>query len=322
MKTNVPHILFVDDSPMILNVLGDQLTKKGYLLTLCGSAEEAWEVFQEKEFDLVLVDIILPGMSGLNLLKLMKESKPHIDAIVISSTSSSYSTIRALRLGAYDYLVKPIDDENILYNAVKRALEKKELQLQNEHLIGELSVKNRQLQEALDMMKTTNRLFSQLSSTPEVGSILRILVEKAVEQLNAEKGYLLLLDKSGSHFSMKISVGISHETVRTFKLPLDRGISGLVASKNKPLRINAEEASKYTRYINEEDLNNDLLTDQGFISFPLRIKDKVAGVVNICGRKGGDSFSDTECEFIALVANHAVTAINTVGQLHQMKKSA
>lgn len=322
MSSDKPHILFVDDSPMTLKVLGGQLTRKGYLLTLCESAEEAWEVFQEKEFDLVLIDIILPGMSGLNLLKIMKESKPHIDAIVISSTSSSYSTIRALRLGAYDYLVKPIDDENILYNAVKRALEKKGFQRQNERLIEELSVKNSQLQEALEMMKTTNRLFSRLSSTPEVGNILRILVENAVEQLNAEKGYLLLLDKSGSHFYMKISVGISHETVRNFKLPLDRGISGLVASKNMALRINADETSKYSRYINEEDLNNDLLTDQGFISFPLRVKNKVSGVVNICGRKGKDSFTDTECEFIALVANHAVTAINTVGQIHQMKRGA
>lgn len=322
VKTDAPHILLVDDSPMILKVLGDQLVKKGYLVTLCESAEDALKVFQEKEFDLVLADIILPGMSGLNMLKLMKESKPYIDVIVISSTSSSYTTIRALRLGAYDYLVKPIDDENILSNVVKRALEKKGLQQQNERLVADLSVKNRQLQEALDMMKTTNRLCSLLSSTPEVGNILRILVEKAVEQLNAEKGYLLLLDKSGSHFSMKISVGIGLETVRKFKLPCNRGISGLVASTNKALRIDANDVSKYTRHINEEDLSGDLLTAQGCISFPLRVKDKVAGVVTICGKKGGNSFSDTECEFIALLANHAAIAINIAGQFYQMKKAA
>ena len=54
----------------------------------------------------------------------------------------------------------------------------------------------------------------------------------------------------------------------------------------------------------------------------LRFKDKVAGVVNICGRKGGNSFTDTECEFIALLANHAAIAINTAGQFYQMKKGA
>ncbi len=306
---------------MILKVLGDQLVKNGYLVTLCESAEEALEIFQETEFDLVLADIILPGMSGLNMLKLMKDSKPLIDVIVISSTSSSYTTIRALRLGAYDYLVKPIDDENILSNVVKRALEKKGLQQQNELLVADLSVKNRQLQEALDMMKTTNRLCSLLSSTTEVAGILRILVEKAVEQLDAKQGYLLLLDKSGSHFFMKISVGISRDTVKMFKLPCDRGISGLVASRNKPLRIDEKDSSKYARHITEEDLCGDLLTAQGCISFPLRIKDKVAGVVNICGKNGGNSFTDTECEFIALLANHAAIAINTAGQFHQKKKA-
>ncbi|MBI5484952.1 MAG: response regulator [Deltaproteobacteria bacterium] len=321
MKSDKYHVLLVDDSPMILKVLGDQLVKNGYLVTLCESAEEALEVFQEKEFDLVLADIILPGMSGLNMLKLMKDSKPGIDVIVISSTSSSYTTIRALRLGAYDYLVKPIDDENILSNVVKRALEKKELKQQNERLVADLSVKNRELQEALDMMKTTNRLCSMLSSTTDVASILRILVEKAVEQLNAEKGYLLLLDKSGSHFSIKISVGINHETVKQFKLPCERGISGLVASKNKPLRIDAGNTSKYINYIREEDQNGDLFSGNACISFPLRIKDKVAGVVNVCGRKGGGSFSDTECEFIALLANHAAIAVNNAGQFYQMKKN-
>lgn len=306
---------------MILKVMGDQLVKNGYLVTLCESAEDALEVFQEKEFDLVLADIILPGMSGLNMLKIMKDSKPYIDVIVISSTSSSYTTIRALRLGAYDYLVKPIDDENILSNVVKRALEKKGLKQLNEHLVADLSVKNRQLQETLDMMKTANRLCSLISSTTEVSSILRILVEKAVEQLDAKQGYLLLLDKSGSNFLMKISVGISLETVKEFKLSCDRGISGLVASRNKPLRIDVKDASKYTSHIKEEDQSGELLAAQGSISFPLRIKDKVAGVVNICGKKGGTSFTDTECEFIALLANHAAIAINTAGQFHQKKKA-
>lgn len=160
-----------------------------------------------------------------------------------------------------------------------------------------------------------------LSSTTDVASILRILVEKAVEQLNAEKGYLLLLDKSGSHFSIKISVGINHETVKQFKLPCERGISGLVASKNKPLRIDAGNTSKYINYIREEDQNGDLFSGNACISFPLRIKDKVAGVVNVCGRKGGGSFSDTECEFIALLANHAAIAVNNAGQFYQMKKN-
>jgi len=322
LKSDAPHILVVDDSPTILKAISDLLLKKGYRVTQCESAEDAIRIFLKEEFDLVFTDIILPGMSGLNLLKLMKESKPYIDVIVISSTSSSFTTIRALRFGAYDYLVKPIDDENILYNVVDRTLEKKGLQQRNERLVAELSLKNRKLQEALEMMKTTNRLFSLISSTLDVGDILRMLVEKAVEQLNAHKGYLLLLDKSGSHFLMKFTVGVSHESARKFRLPCDRGISGLVASSNKALRIDVEDVSKYSKYLEEEDLDGELFAIPGSISFPLRIKDKVAGVVNICGRKEGEVFSDTDCEFIATLANHAAIALNTAGQFHMMKRGA
>lgn len=322
MKIDAAHILVVDDSPSILKMFTDLLVKNGNVVTPCETGEDAIKHFLREDFDLVLTDIMLPGMSGLNLLKLMKESKPFVDVIVISGNTSSFTTIKALRYGAYDYLVKPIDDEAILYNVVSRTLEKKGLQHQNERLVAELSAKNKELQDTLDMLKTANQLCSMISSTLDIGDILRILVEKAVEHLNAHKGYLLLLDKSGTKFSMKFSVGINHVTAKQFKLSTDQGISGLVASKNKPLRLDMSDSPNYSRYIGEEDLNGDLFTIPGILSFPLRVKDKVVGVVNICGRKDGKPFTDIEFEFIAILANHAAIALDTAGKVYLMKKQA
>lgn len=121
---------------------------------------------------------------------------------------------------------------------------------------------------------------------------------------------------------MKFSVGVNHVTAKKFKLRNDQGISGLVASKNRPLRLDIEQTPKFTKYINEEDVNGDLFTIPGSISFPLRVKDRVVGVVNICGRKDGKPFTDTEFEFVAILANHAATALDTAGQVYKMKKSA
>lgn len=322
MNAGTPHILVVDDSPSILKMLSELLVKKGYLVTACESGEEAIKRFLAQDFDLVLTDIMLPGMSGLNLLKLMKESKPGVDVIVISGNTSSFTTIKALRYGAYDYLVKPIDDETILYSAVGRNLEKKGLQKQNELLVADLSAKNKELQNTLDMMRTANSLCSMISSTLEIGDILRILVEKAVEQLSAHKGYLLLLDKKGENFCMKFSVGVNHVTARKFRLRKDQGISGLVASKNRPLRLDMEQLPKFIKYIKEEDVNGDLFNIPGSISFPLRVRDRVVGVVNICGCKDDKPFTDTQFEFIAILANHAATALDTAGQVYMMKKNA
>lgn len=322
MKADSPQILVVDDSPSILKMLCDLLVKKDYIVTPCETGEEAIKHFLREDYDLVLTDIMLPGMSGLNLLKLMKESKPYVDVIVISGNTSSFTTIKALRYGAYDYLIKPIDDETILYNVVNRTLEKKGLQKQNERLVADLSVRNKELQDTLDMMKTANRLCSLISSTLEIGDILRILVEKAVEQLKAHKGYLLLIDKSGTQFSMKFSVGINHVTAKQFKLGTNQGISGLVVSNNKALRLDLLDSEKYSKYISEEDVNGDLFTVPGILSVPLRVKDRMVGVVNICGRKDSKPFTDTEFEFLSILANHAATALDTAGQVYMMKKNA
>jgi DNA-binding response OmpR family regulator len=322
LKNEVAHILVVDDSPNILKFYCDLLLKKGYQVTACETGEDAIRSFIGNDFDLVLTDIMLPGMSGLNLLKLMKESKPYVDVIVISGNTSSFTTIKALRYGAYDYLVKPIDDEVILYNVVERTLEKKELQQQNQRLVADLSAKNKELQETLEMLKTANSLCGMISSTLEIGDILRMLVEKAVEQLKAHKGYLLLLDKTGRNFSMKFSVGISHVTAKEFKLTTDEGISGLVCTKNKPLRLDMLDSPDFDKQIKEEDLNGDLFTVPGILSFPLRVKDRVVGVVNICGRKDSKPFTDTEFEFLAILANHAAIALDTAGKVYLMKKSA
>lgn len=322
VKSDVPRILLVDDSPAVLKMLCDMLTKKGYHVTTCESGEEAIRNFIGGDYDLVLTDIMLPGMSGLNLLKLMKESKPYIDVIVISGNTSSFTTIKALRYGAYDYLVKPIDDEAILYNVVERTLEKKGLQQQNERLVADLSMKNRELQDTLELMKTANQICSLISSTLEIGDILRFLVEQSVEKLRAHKGYLLLLDKKGTNFSMKFSVGISHVTAKRFMLKNNQGISGLVVSKNKPLRLNMKQLPAFSQYMSEEDVNGDLFNTPGILSVPLRIKEKVVGVVNVCGRKDGKQFSDSEFEFLSILANHAAIALDTAGKVYMMKKTA
>lgn len=320
MENMSPHILVVDDSPSFQKMLSGRLVKKGYRVSCASSGEEAIKIFQAEDFNMVLTDIILPGMSGLNMLKLVKEIKPEMDVVIISSNASSFTAIKALRLGAYDYIVKPIDDEAILYNVVARTLEKQALTAENRRLINDLSVKNRALQETLDMMKTLNDVCAIIASTTDIGDILRKLVESAVEQLRAKKGYLLLLDKGGSNFSMKVCVGIDHHLAKAFTLKHDQGISGLVAANNKPLCIESDIPAHLTLRLLEEDVCGDLFSTPGILSVPLLVKDRVVGVVNISGRSGGKMFTDTEVEFITTLANFAAIAIDNAGTFYRLKK--
>ena len=321
MNNISPHILVVDDSPSFQKMLSNLLLKKGYRVSCAASGEEAIKTFQTDEFNLVLTDIILPGMSGLNMLRLVKEMKPDTDVVIITSNASSFTAIKALRLGAYDYIVKPIDDEAILFNVVARTLEKQALTRENRRLISDLSDKNLALQETLDMMQTLNSVCAIIASTLDIGDILRKLVESAVEQLKAKKGYLLLLDKGGTNFSMKVCVGIDHHLAKTFSLRHDQGISGLVASENRPLRMEADIPEALTLRLLEEDICGDLFSTPGILSVPLLVKERVVGVVNISGRSDGKMFTDTEIDFITTLASYAAIALDNAGIFYRLKKN-
>jgi CheY-like chemotaxis protein len=321
LEKNISSILVVDDSAVFRKMIVELLLKRGYNVSSASSGEEALRLLESATFQLVLTDIILPGMSGLSLLKLIKELNPDIDVVIVSGNDSSFTAIKALRLGAYDFIVKPVDDETILYNVVERTLEKQALILENRFLVSDLSEKNRELQTTLNMMKALNSACTLIASSLDIGEILRMLVECAVEELKACKGYLLLLDKGGENFSMKVCVGIDHHLAKTFTLRCNRGISGLVAASNKPLRIEADIPAPLTHRILEEDVCGDLFSTPGILSVPLVVSGKVVGVVNISGRSDGVMFTDMEVEFITALAGFAAIALENAGTFHRLKRN-
>lgn len=320
MNFETTNILVVDDSPAFQKIVADMLMQRGYRVTCASSGEDAIKLFAEETFNLVLTDIILPGMSGLNLLKMIKDIRPVTDVVIITGNASSFTAIKALRLGAYDYIVKPIDDDTILYNVVERTLERQTLTLENRRLINDLSEKNRALESTLNMMKALNRACAMIASTLDISEIMGRLVQSAVEQLRATKGYLLLHDKGSKSFIMKGCVGIDRHIQKTFSLSEEKGISGLVAATNKPLRIEANIPMALTQRILEEDHSGELFSSPGILSIPLRVKDRVVGVVCISGRADGKMFTDAEVEFVSTIANHAAIALDNAGTLYKLKK--
>ncbi|RNC71062.1 MAG: response regulator [Desulfuromonadales bacterium] len=314
------RVLVVDDTSPSRKGLARILEKGGFAVAIAPSGEEALKAVQATPFNIVVTDVTLPGMSGLNLLKLVKECKPDLELIIVTSNASSYTAIKALRLGAYDFIIEPVDDPAILLNIVERALEKQTLTLENRRLIGDLKERNRELNDALHMMKTANRLCAGISASLDAGDILRKLVEGAVEELHARKGYLLLPDREGHSFSMKVSVGISRELAMGFRLRWDQGLSGLVATNGKALAVGGKIPAPLAPRTREEDPTGELFTPPDILSVPLRVKDKVAGVLTVSGRVGDGPFTDAEAEFLSIIVNHAAIALDNAGSYYKLKK--
>jgi len=148
MKSDMNRILVVDDESSLRLVLSEVLGDEGYQVTSAASAEEALELFEKQRFELVFCDIVMPGMSGIELLQQVKQHYPQTEVIIITSHASLETAITALRTGAYDYLLKPFESLDLIASFAERALSKVHLERENLRLVDELREKNAALEEA------------------------------------------------------------------------------------------------------------------------------------------------------------------------------
>ncbi len=105
------RVLVVDDDNDLLALLDESLRGHGYEVTTCGTAEMGLEVLERSGFDVVLADVNLPGMSGIDFCARVAADRPDLSVIVMTAFSSMKAAVGALRAGAYDYLVKPLDTD-------------------------------------------------------------------------------------------------------------------------------------------------------------------------------------------------------------------
>lgn len=150
------RILAVDDEESIRNVLEMVLSGDGHDVTTASSAEEALKHFMKEPYPLVISDVRMEGMSGLHLLQEIKKSYPDTQVIIITSYASLETAVQALRAGAYDFIVKPFEDIDLISAATSRALDKIRLIEENKKLVDELRQKNVQLERS-------NIILSELS---------------------------------------------------------------------------------------------------------------------------------------------------------------
>jgi signal transduction histidine kinase len=145
------QLLLVDDEPGILKVLGISLADRGYRVLTAENGEGALRVFHEARPEIILTDIKMPGMDGIELLKRIKEESPNTEVIMITGHGEMELAIQSLKYDASDFITKPIDDE-ALEIALRRALEKlsykRKLKEYTENLENLVEEKSRKLVEA------------------------------------------------------------------------------------------------------------------------------------------------------------------------------
>ena len=139
--STVARVLVVDDSAVVRRILGGQLHRAGWLVREAASGSEALAAFEQEPFEVVITDINMPGLDGLELLARLRQREvpPEVILLTGSRAGDALAAVQALRLGAYDYIAKDSEAGGEVVLAVQRAVEKWRLREENARLLRELS---------------------------------------------------------------------------------------------------------------------------------------------------------------------------------------
>ncbi|HRT95673.1 MAG TPA: response regulator, partial [Planctomycetota bacterium] len=152
MPDPIRRVLVVEDEDGIRSLLDTALTSSGYATRLFPNAEEALAAHATEDFDVAVVDIRMPGMDGLGLSRALRARDPELPVILVTAHADLDSARDALRLGAYDYIAKPFDVDDVLLS-VARAAERRALLAENRayqrNLEARVEERTRQLCEAM-----------------------------------------------------------------------------------------------------------------------------------------------------------------------------
>jgi YesN/AraC family two-component response regulator len=143
------EILVVDDEDVMQMVFANLFEEGKHHIDFAVSGEQALEMLKEREYNLVVVDKNLPGISGIELIPQAREIRPHAEFIIVTGYASYQSVVEALRLGAFDYLEKPFQDIDLVKQKVIQALDKQRLSHENILLAEQLREVHQELQKTV-----------------------------------------------------------------------------------------------------------------------------------------------------------------------------
>ena len=178
MKNNTPHILVVDDELSMRELLDVLLRKYGYKVSCAENGRMAISMIKKTEFDLLLCDIRLGDMTGIDVLKALKDQNPNTVVIMISAYATTEAAIEAMNEGAYDFVPKPFDNEE-LQQTIKNALALKTIEHEKEILDVEL--------------KRTLQFGKIIGNSPSMKNIFNL-----VRQVSKTKTSILITGESGT----------------------------------------------------------------------------------------------------------------------------
>jgi len=293
-QTRECKVLVVDDEKSIGDLLCQYLKKIGYHVFQALSAEEAIKIIEANGADVVLTDIKMPGMSGIELLKWLKEYDRFLPVIISTGFPTLDTAVEGLKLGAYDYLTKPFHLEEI-GEKVKRALANR--QLEEENLL-------------FAKLVSLHEVTKVLSSTHIISDLNKRLLDFSVKLARADAGALMFFNNAQQLFIAGFFPAGYDQTF--WGQEFFAACSQWVVGHEEPLSLEAAGAAPPGLPRIPSQL-------QSYVVFPLRTPKRMLGVLNLIRIEGSAAFSNIDLEIINVLTSQASISIENARLYHSIR---
>ena len=313
-----PVVLLIDDELTIRETFGRYLQNCDYRVITAENGEEGLALFHRRKIDLILVDLKMPGKDGVQVMAEVREQDRHIPVIVISGSGDIKDVVSAMRKGASDYLMKPVDDMSILFYSIERGLERVRLQRENldyqKELEQKVQAKTEEIERVNNRLKEVVESSKKLLGCGEITESGRIILEEFGRHMNAGGGSIYQVMEDGLQLLHSLDPGHAKEFL---PFPLRTGSPFAQAlDTNEPfysVDIKREASIKTSGY--------HYYNDDSVLFFP--IQDRTGKTIAIIAlhNKTDPPFLSQDREVGTILASFAGELIQTARVESELRKS-
>lgn len=296
MRSGRPRerVLVVDEDPDVLDLLERQvLEPMGYEVSTADDAGRAIQQALNFGPDLLLASLTLPGLSGKDLLVALRSQGIEVPMLVMAPQGMEADAIQAFRLGARDYLVKPLREAEAV-TAVERALNEIRLRRERKQLADQLAESNRQLERRVRELTTIYGIGKAVTSTTNQSQLFSKLMEGSLYVTEADMGWILIRDEASDELILRAQSGLPSQIADKLDKHWDDGVSSLVMLSGEALRIHGEGLTKF----------NLSRIGRAALVVPIKVRDRSVGVLSVA-RRDARMFSERNQAMLEAVTDYA-----------------
>jgi len=302
MQLRGVSILIIDDEEMIVEQMCIFLSTLGYNPTGKTDPQEGLKLLKARRFDVVMVDLQMPAVTGMDIVRALKEQQVDTQIIIITGFATADSAIDALNLGVYGYIRKPYRLEEISA-IVSHAVEEQYLRRENIALTANI-------QKLLGYVTTLNEICSILYQVSDSEMVLNMILDTVTEGMKIRKAALFMHDELYNKFRIIKSTGISPQLIQEMMFKIGQLVNGNEITANAPtiLRNINSDLEIDRLHIPRENL-------QDFILIPIRYLDQVLGFLGVF------QITEDDISFNDLVKLLGILATQIAPVFYHMKHS-